>query len=822
MREENQRNGNGALTIEQLEALLPRAVLLPIPQGWKRPKLASWASITFDAMQNPSYRRSLNEHTNTGVLLGRPSENLCAIDADSDEAADLFLALNPSFKKTLRSKGKRGCQFWVNVAGHYPHQVHKLKTCDGKAFGEWRADGGQSVIRGVHPEGGRYRLLCDAAPLRVNFDAICWPSFLVLPWREETAKLEHRTYISAEQKGLSERIRAYLAKADPAISGQDGHGTTFRVACTLVWGFGLDPDRALPFLNEYNGRCQPPWDAKQLQHKLDDALTASHEKPRGYLLKENFEHSARKREGSRGEAHPGNTASRKSAGTKTRPRLILPGGSVAIIETAGELFSGLSGIGKYFVRGRLIVELARNKEGSEVLTPLRATALRTRIEEDFELWVWRSLRDQTAALKRGRCPKDIAEALLESNSAVDLLPGIQLLTSAPILAERHGTLIILNRGYHDYYGGVFVECRTDVPEIAVDEAKSSLLNLLSDFDFTTKSDLSRAVAGFISPALRFGRLLDADFPLDLAEADQSQSGKTYRQLLVSALYKETSYVVTRRERGVGSLDESISSALLSGRPFIAIENVRGVLDSQILESALRGHGHVNVRVPHKGEVQLKTDHVCWQLSSNQAATTRDLANRCIVTRIRKQKLGYQYKAFPEGDLLTHIKANQAYYLGCVFAVIRAWHQAAKPKTTESRHDFREWCQTLDWIVQNLFQLAPLLDGHREEQERISNPHLNWLRDVAICIDRANELNNSLRVAELVDICTSNAVELPGHRNQLDERQQIMLAGKIMSKLFHNTEILTVGGYKVTRIRDKEYNIKQRKEISVNRFCFERL
>ena len=50
---------------------------------------------------------------------------------------------------------------------------------------------------------------------------------------------------------------------------------------------------------------------------------------------------------------------------------------------------------------------------------------------------------------------------------------------------------------------------------------------------------------------------------------------------------------------------------------------------------------------------------------------------------------------------------------------------------DNRHDFRAWAQTLDWIVQNLLGAAPLLDGHRETQERMTNPALTWLREVAI-------------------------------------------------------------------------------------------
>lgn len=310
--------------------------------------------------------------------------------------------------------------------------------------------------------------------------------------------------------------------------------------------------------------------------------------PQGSIDLERFERTIPKPgpqeiSGSNGNGTHHKTTSRTTTHSESRPRLILPGGRVPIIETAENLFSQLANTHKYFVRGRLVVELARNKEGTETLVPLRATALRTRIEEAFELWAWR-LRKQEPMLKRANCPKDIGEALLESNPAVDMLPGIRLVTSAPILAEEAGRLVLLNRGYHDLFGGVYIEHQTEVAMVGLDEAKRSLLDLLSDFDFTTKADLSRAMASFIAPALRFGCLLNADFPLDLAEADQSQSGKTYRQRLVCALYNEASYVVTRRERGVGSLDESISSALMSGRPFIAIENVRGPMDSQILES----------------------------------------------------------------------------------------------------------------------------------------------------------------------------------------------------------------------------------------------
>lgn len=284
-------NGNGSITIERLTALLPGAVLLPIPRREKAPRgfdAKDWQNTTFEETQRHHYQARLRQAENTGVLLGQPSGSLCAIDIDDDELIQGFLDLNPDFARTLCSKGQRGCQFWVIIEGDYPHQVAKLKHPGGRTYGEWRADGGQSVIRGIHPEGMHYQLLCASPPVRIRFDQIRWPLDWVLPWKNSPPITELPTVVApAPSAEISDRVRAYLDKVDPAISGQDGHGKTFWAACVLVWGFAMDQEQALPFLREYSGRCQPPWNEKELQHKLDSALKSRrHPKPRGYLLNE--------------------------------------------------------------------------------------------------------------------------------------------------------------------------------------------------------------------------------------------------------------------------------------------------------------------------------------------------------------------------------------------------------------------------------------------------------------------------------------------------------------------------------------------------------
>ena len=83
---------------------------------------------------------------------------------------------------------------------------------------------------------------------------------------------------------LDERIARYLDKIPGAISGSDGHGQTFTVACALVNGFALDGDAALRHLTTYNATCSPPWSPRELRHKIVQAEKTTHSKPRGHLL----------------------------------------------------------------------------------------------------------------------------------------------------------------------------------------------------------------------------------------------------------------------------------------------------------------------------------------------------------------------------------------------------------------------------------------------------------------------------------------------------------------------------------------------------------
>jgi putative DNA primase/helicase len=82
---------------------------------------------------------------------------------------------------------------------------------------------------------------------------------------------------------LDARVISYLAKCEPAVSGERGHDKTFGVACRVGPGFNLTEDEAYRYLRDYfNPRCEPPWSDHDLRRKVSEGF--KRESRRGWLL----------------------------------------------------------------------------------------------------------------------------------------------------------------------------------------------------------------------------------------------------------------------------------------------------------------------------------------------------------------------------------------------------------------------------------------------------------------------------------------------------------------------------------------------------------
>ena len=484
-----------------------------------------------------------------------------------------------------------------------------------------------------------------------------------------------------------------------------------------------------------------------------------------------------------------------AATPKVKPTVLVPGRGISNSSSARQLFEAVAESRELFYRGGVVVELVNQGNGHSIEV-LKPAAAQSRLEKYVDF------------AKAGATPHDpatsttinkgLAEMYLSSEECRELLPKLNGIIRFPLVVEQGADLRLLENGY-DAGTGFYVESAKEPPEVDLDNAVSLITGLLDEFDFLTPGDRSRAIASMLTPAMKLSGLIKGSIPVDVAEANASQSGKTYRQKMIAALYNQNVAVVTKKGAGVGGMEETFSDHLIKGQPFIQFDNVRGKLDSQFLEAFLTATTSFSARIPYSGSITVDPSKFIVFISSNGFEATKDLTNRASIIRIKKRE-GYQYRSLNGKDTLEVIFEWQEAWYGAVLAVINAWHERGKPRTAETRHDFREWCQVMDWIVQNLFHAAPLMDGHDVAKERAASPQLTFLRALAIAVNEEHRLNQTLSATQLVDLCIERDIPIPGLTDdkQGDADAGKKLLGGIMAKLFGERNEIQVEEFTIQR------------------------
>lgn len=398
-------------------------------------------------------------------------------------------------------------------------------------------------------------------------------------------------------------------------------------------------------------------------------------------------------------------------------------------------------------------------------------------------------------------PADLAKRLLAGPKTREAVPEVGIVSPVPVLLPNGR---ILSSGYDANSKTLVTWKGGSLPTVSRMEAVRRLDDLLCDFQFVTPADKSRALANLLSPAAIFGGLL-ARGPATLSEASDSSTGKGYLLRAITEVYGQTYTAIAQSEGGVGSLDESIKSALLAGRPFIGLDNLRGELRSTFFES-LMTEDEIICRTPYREGVPVDPRRFIILLTSNGVTLTRDAANRASPIRLRKRESDYGWRDWPEGrgKLIEHIAANRSLYLSCIFLCWREWIDLKRPvaDTAWSGHH-REWWRTMDALIPYLWpQLPPPTEGLLETTTRLGNPTLMFVREIALLLARRGQhCPDGYRAGHLADLAQEHGISFPGiDLDRMPEDRRNRLLGSRLAALFSPGEnSVVVDEWRVTRV-----------------------
>lgn len=454
------------------------------------------------------------------------------------------------------------------------------------------------------------------------------------------------------------------------------------------------------------------------------------------------------------------TEARKEVGP-VKPKVFVPDGKRQNIECAAELGPLLREHGVYR-RGRTV--MASGPDGH--LEPVKGPRAVTMLEQVAVFMAWREEKRGTGKYVPvpTLLPKETAAVLIESDDLIGALPAITVVSRWPLLIEEDGQLVEVT-GYHEPTGIYVLPDAPAAEVVPFDDAARALPDLLRNFKFREPADRARAVMAIIKPALNAsGMLRSGRVPIDVIEKDKSQAGGGYMAKMIHAVYRcDRPGLIGQTNGGVGSVREAIHTKLIEGHQFIQLDNWKGMLNEPALEIALTENS-IDCRMPGVKGVSVDPRQTCFLMTSNGAELTEDLANRANIIRIEKQPLGYdEWYPWPEGGLLEHVEARQPFYLGCVFAVLRRWHDLGKPLADDNgQHDFRAWARAARYIAQSLLGLADPLEEYRKVQREKATPAMTWLRKVTLAVADAGRDAQPLKASDLLGIIIDREdIEVPG-------------------------------------------------------------
>ena len=228
--------------------------VIPIVAGGKTPLRKGWHENTINTVEEAVAFWSENPDANLAFC---PEDEGLAI-IESDPGGDVTpLNLPP----TLEIESPRG--------GTHHYFVGSVPATAGKLASHVDTRGRSSYVL-IPPSvvnGKRYRVKAerDYAVLPVEIEA-------QLETRTDAgSSTVHETDLPGNIERAKARIAALIERGDVAIQGRGGDNRTYALACELIRDLGLSPDKAAEVIEPWNAACQPPWNAAELQAKLEHA-----------------------------------------------------------------------------------------------------------------------------------------------------------------------------------------------------------------------------------------------------------------------------------------------------------------------------------------------------------------------------------------------------------------------------------------------------------------------------------------------------------------------------------------------------------------------
>jgi hypothetical protein len=206
-----------------------------------------------------------------------------------------------------------------------------------------------------------------------------------------------------------------------------------------------------------------------------------------------------------------------------------------------------------------------------------------------------------------KSPTEQVVRLLSANSSfISCLHQIKRLLNYPLpMMDSEGCLIIPKIGYDKRYQAYITPDTPNLEYLDIGDAKKIILDILSEFCFKDKIDLSIAISYILTPMCRgLYHRLTARTPLFIIMANRERAGKDYLAGVVGILFEgraiDDNPIVSgdKSQNNNEELRKRLTSSLKQGRRRIHSSNNKGHLNNAILEQFLTSEVWIDRELGH--------------------------------------------------------------------------------------------------------------------------------------------------------------------------------------------------------------------------------
>ena len=375
-----------------------------------------------------------------------------------------------------------------------------------------------------------------------------------------------------------------------------------------------------------------------------------------------------------------------------------------------------------FQRGTEPVQIATDDRGRPVIRELPEPVMDDCLDRAADFY--------RSTEKKGAVRADLSKRYVDRIMQTVDLPPLNSIVEVPVLREDGS---ILDETGYDESSRLYYEPNDDltVPEILrepteeqIEDAKEAIWEPLQDFPFVDEASRANALALMLTPIVR-PHLGEQNVPLAIVDATVQGTGKTLFVKVVSITSTGRPAATMNAPEGDEEWRKQITAQLLQGASIIAVDNVRGRLQSAPLEQALTTSLWQDRVLGKSQQVELP-QRATWIATGNNVQPKGDMKRRVYPIRMdAEMERPWMGREFEIDNLQQWTKDHRGKLVAALLTLARGWFAAGRPAPeTELIGSFEKWTRTVGGILEHA-GITSFLDNLDEMLETVDDEAAEW-------------------------------------------------------------------------------------------------